>query len=163
MGTHWKFTQHSSVPGSERWPRLWGAAKGQVWFLSKLGTIVNALTGNAHTLTSCKTEGTLSYTAWAREFRSLKHAQTITCKHWKTSKNKASVLSSSTDTRGLNPKINSPCYVCKAERKTQLFMFHNHPAPYSLLTLCREGNGCVSKAEFSSSLKDAGKKYKILN
>lgn len=36
-------------------------------------------------------------------------------------------------------------------------------ALHSLLTLCREGNGWVSKAEFSSSLKDAEKKYKILN
>lgn len=126
--------------------------KASCGFFSKSETTINALTGNAHMLTSCKTECTLSYPAWAREFRSLKHKLLrVSTENPSVLNNKAFVLSSSTDVRGLNPKINIPCRVCKAESKTQVFMVHNHLASYSLLTLCREGNGCVSKAEFSSS------------
>lgn len=79
--------------------------------------------------------------------------------------NKARVLSSSIDNGGLNPKMSIPATCAKLKEKCMFSCSTNIISTilYSLLTLCREGNGWVSKAEFSSSLKDAEKKYKILN
>lgn len=72
---------------------------------------------------------------------------------------KAYVPSSCTGTRGLSRKQISlaTCAKLKAKRPFSCFAGISI-ALYSLLTLCREGNGWVSKAEFSSSLKDAEKK-----
>lgn len=142
------------MPGSERWPRHWGTAKGQVWFPSKLETTVNVLTGNAHVN---QLQNWVHPELWIQKLE----IQTVSTENPPVCNNKTPVLSYTK--RSKKKKINIPCYVCKAESKTQFCMFPNHLALYSLLTLCREGNGCVSKAESSSSLKDARKKYKILN